>query len=116
MKSARTQVNWWCEGDVTQGPQIQFNEAIVKQQSMQGQQPVLRQPDQQTLLQQTTSLVIKMNEVIQPITPVGEYSAHYIATFLEINEIAFSCVVPVLIQWMMHTRRHFNAEPIRQII
>lgn len=38
---------------------------------MQGQQPVLRQSDQQQLLQ-TTNFVIKMNEVIQPITPVGE--------------------------------------------
>lgn len=39
---------------------------------MQGQQPVLRQTDQQQLLQ-ATNIVIKMNEVIQPITPVGKY-------------------------------------------
>lgn len=41
---------------------------------MQGQQPVIRQSDQQTILQQPTSIVIKMNESIQPMTTVGMYS------------------------------------------
>lgn len=40
---------------------------------MQGQQPVIRQTDQQTILQQPASIVIKMNEPIQQITPVGEF-------------------------------------------
>lgn len=38
---------------------------------MQGQQPVIRQADQQ-ILQQPTSIVIKMTDGIQQITPVGK--------------------------------------------
>lgn len=38
---------------------------------MQGQQPVIRQADQ-TILQQTSSIVIKMTDGIQQITPVGK--------------------------------------------
>lgn len=39
---------------------------------MQGQQPVIRQGDQQ-ILQQPASIVIKMTEGIQQITPVGKF-------------------------------------------
>lgn len=39
---------------------------------MQGQQPVIRQGDQQ-ILQQSASIVIKMTEGIQQITPVGKF-------------------------------------------
>lgn len=40
---------------------------------MQGQQPVIRQADQQILQQQQpTSIVIKMTDGIQQITPVGK--------------------------------------------
>lgn len=38
---------------------------------MQGQQPVIRQADSQ-ILQQPTSIVIKMTDGIQQITPVGK--------------------------------------------
>lgn len=40
---------------------------------MQGQQPVIRQSDQQTILQQPAGIIIKMNEPIQQITPVGKF-------------------------------------------
>lgn len=39
---------------------------------MQGQQPVIRQGDQQ-ILQPSASIVIKMTEGIQQITPVGKF-------------------------------------------
>lgn len=39
---------------------------------MQGQQPVIRQADQQ-ILQQPTQIVIKMTDGIQQITPVGKF-------------------------------------------
>lgn len=40
---------------------------------MQAQQPVIRQSDQQIILQQPAGIVIKMNEPIQQITPVGKF-------------------------------------------
>lgn len=46
---------------------------------MQGQQPVIRQGDQQ-ILQQPTSIVIKMTDGIQQITPVGKF-VHFLLCF-----------------------------------
>lgn len=68
---------------------------------MQGQQPVLRQSDQQQLLQ-TTNFVIKMNEVIQPITPVGEC---YYKLFSFWRRFFFQIRVPIMEpQLSMHTK------------
>lgn len=48
---------------------------------MQGQQPVIRQSDQQTILQQPAGIVIKMNEPIQQITPVGKLKIFIFSLF-----------------------------------